>query len=286
MDMKLMAIDLDGTLLNCKNTISKINADAIRYAQSQGIEIVISTGRSFFDAKSICNKANISTYIIGNNGSSIHNRKAEQLYLKSLNKNEVEKIITWLENESFYYEVSTNHKIYSPIHTREILNVELERSINTNSNIDTGKFYQAVEKQFSQAGFTFVNHYNEIIEKDEDLLNILAFTFNENKRKMGFDYFSSIDTLSTFSSADYNFEIVNRKASKGNALQKLAQLLNISLKETMAVGDSYNDISMFKKAGYSIAMGNAKEDIKALCDFTTKTNDEDGVAHIIYSLSA
>ncbi len=70
--MKLIALDLDGTLLNNKSLISNENIDAIRYAQNKGVEVTISTGRPHFDVCSICEKANISTHIIGNNGASIH----------------------------------------------------------------------------------------------------------------------------------------------------------------------------------------------------------------------
>jgi Cof subfamily protein (haloacid dehalogenase superfamily) len=281
--MHLIATDLDGTLLNHKNEISNANADAIRYAQSRGIEVVISTGRSYFDAISICNKANISTYIIGNNGATIHDKEANQIYAFSINRKEVEEITQWLESKDFYYEVSTNNSIYTPLWAREMLILELDQIIRSNPDIDAKHLYSTAEKQFSQLGFVFVNDYKSIIEKKEDYYNILAFSFDDAKRKMGFEYFNRMNTLSTFSSADHNFEIVHSSVSKGNALEQLAQRLHISLEKTMAIGDSYNDISMFHKAHYSVAMGNAKDDIKSLCKFTTKTNDEDGVAYIIHT---
>lgn len=282
--MKLIAIDLDGTLLNCKNEISKKNIEAIRYAQGLGIEVVIATGRSYFDAKTICNKANISTYIIGNNGATMNDKRENNLWEICMDKDEVKSIIQWLEDEGFYYEVSTNTKIYTPSNGREILNAELSHWIHQNPHGASEKLYLALEKQFSQSGFVFVRDSAEIIKQNENFLNVLAFSFNENKRSMGYEYFSKIMPLSVFSSADHNFELTNEAASKGNGLEKLSQLLNISLEETIAIGDNYNDVSMFKKAGYSVAMGNAKKDIKDICRFTTKTNDEHGVAYIIYKL--
>ncbi|MFD6211573.1 HAD hydrolase family protein, partial [Peribacillus sp. NPDC060253] len=90
------------------------------------------------------------------------------------------------------------------------------------------------------------------------------------------------DELMVVSSADHNIEMTSKRASKGMALEKLAFLLNGSLDQAMAIGDSNNDLSMFQKVGYSVAMGNAKDVIKAVCTTTTLKNDENGVAYAIY----
>ncbi|WDC84245.1 HAD hydrolase family protein [Caloramator sp. mosi_1] len=76
--------------------------------------------------------------------------------------------------------------------------------------------------------------------------------------------------------------MVSRYASKGNALEYLAKYLNIGLDDVIAFGDNFNDISMFKKAGISVAMGNAEGEIKRICRFVTLTNSEDGVADFIF----
>lgn len=85
-------------------------------------------------------------------------------------------------------------------------------------------------------------------------------------------------------SSDRNFEVEHKDASKGNALCYLANHLSIPMQETVAIGDSYNDISMLTMAGKGIAMGNANDDIKAVCSKVTLTNVEDGVAHALFNI--
>ncbi|AUM95508.1 Cof-type HAD-IIB family hydrolase [Clostridium botulinum] len=281
--MKLIALDLDGTLLNNKSIISNENRDAIRYAQNKGVEITISTGRPHFDVCSICEKANISTHIIGNNGASIHFKDKKKLYSIGIDKNDVKEILHWLTDKNFYYEVSTDKAIYTPFNGKDMLKIEADKVISSNpKSVNIEEIYESCEKQLIQSGFVFVDNYKEILSKDDDFYNILAFSFDEKKRKAGMDYFKNLDKFSVFSSGNHNFEIVNKHTSKGASLERLASNLNISLEETMAFGDNYNDISMFEKVKYSVAMGNADKNIKSICKLVADTNHNNGVAKMIY----
>lgn len=269
--MKLIATDLDGTLLNSRNEISKENIEAIKYAQSKGLEVIIATGRSYFDVLSICKRAGISTYIISGNGAAIHSPKGEQIFSVTIDKKDVHQIIKWLEEGNYYYEVTTNKALYTPLNIRAVLQIEIDRIKSANPELDVLPLHQAAETQFSQSGFVFVNNYTEIFEKSEKYYKILALSFDKSKRKAGIDLFNDMEHLSLVSSGDYNFEITNKHASKGNVLEKLSSMLDISLDNAMAIGDSYN-----------VAMGNANADVKELCDIVTTTNDENGVAHAIH----
>ncbi|WP_251861713.1 Cof-type HAD-IIB family hydrolase [Clostridium sp. Marseille-Q2269] len=281
--MKLIALDLDGTLLNNDNVISKENAEAIKYAQSNGIEVTLSTGRSHFDASSICEKANICTHIISNNGASIHNKHNTKLYSLCIDKNHVKEILHWLDLNNFYYEVSTDKTIYTPFNGKDILKIEVDKLISTNPRyFKMEKLQQSLERQFVQLGLVSVNNYKEILDKDADFSNILAFSFDEDKRKSSMDYLKNLNKFSVFSSGDHNFEMVNKHTSKGASLERLASILNISLEDTMAFGDNYNDVSMFEKVKYSVAMGNADDRIKSMCRLVTDTNYNNGVAKMIY----
>lgn len=279
--IKLIAIDLDGTLLNNNNEISIENAEAIKKAQNEGTEVTIATGRSYFDALSICKKAGIITHIISCNGSSIHLDTGEHLSSVTMDRNEVYTIVNWLEKNNFYYEVSTNKAIYNPVHGREILQLELSNLKKQNPELNTISLIKAAEKQFSQTGFVFVNNHTNILLTTDEVYNILAFSYDDYKLKKGLEYFNSNDNLTVFSSAEHNFEMVPIASSKGNALGYLSKVLNISLSETMAIGDNYNDISMLKKANYSVAMGNADDAIKDICKIVTHSNYDNGVAHVI-----
>jgi len=280
--LKLIAIDLDGTLFNEEHQISEKNIKAIKQAEQQGIEVVIATGRSYFDAHAICKKVGLDNYIISCNGASIHSREGQQIAAIKMEKTDVEHIIKWLEDQNFYYEVSTNNGIYVPCAGRKILQLELEGLRDTSSEGDVVVSHKLVNLMHGQLGMVFVNQYQEVIKQNDDFYKILACSFDEIKRKSGVEQFMGMKQLSIASSFPCNFEMVNQKASKGNALEKLATQLKISFDQVMAIGDSPNDISMLKRVKYSVAMGNAKEEIKILCNFVTQTNGKDGVAHAIY----
>ena len=93
--------------------------------------------------------------------------------------------------------------------------------------------------------------------------------------------YESNEAFLTTASMDNLVELNAPTADKGNALLALADILQIPHDQTMACGDHLNDAAMLKKAGFSVAMGNAVPEIKDLCDFVTKTNEEDGVAYVI-----
>ncbi len=195
-------------------------------------------------------------------------------------------ILSWLESENYYYEVFTGSAIYTPQNGRELLDVELDRFRSANPEADLSVLKQAAEVQYSQSGFAYINSFQELFEADQpiDFYNILGFSFFKEKLEAGWKRYEHAEDLTLVSSAEHNFELSSRKASKGQALKKLAEQLNISLEETAAVGDSLNDKSMLEAAGKGVAMGNAREDIKSIADAVTLTNDEHGVAHMMKHL--
>jgi len=280
--LKLIAIDLDGTLLNEGHQISEENSKAIKQAEQQGIEVVIATGRAYFDAHAICAKAGLANYIISCNGASVHSREGQQISAIKMEKHDVEHIIKWLDEQNFYYEVSTNKAIYAPCAGKKILELELEALKGKESKEHIVALQKFTKLMHGQLGMVFVNQYQDFIGTEDVFYKILACSFNEVKRKNGVNQFVRMKQLSMASSADSNFEVVNQKASKGNALEMLAAQLKIPFDQVMAIGDSPNDISMLERVKYSVAMGNAKVEIKTLCNFVTHTNRDNGVAYAIY----
>ncbi|MFX3623451.1 MAG: Cof-type HAD-IIB family hydrolase [Ectobacillus sp.] len=280
--MGLIAIDLDGTLLNHQNEISEENIKAIQYAQEKGIEVVISTGRAYFDARKICEKAGLSTFIIGTNGATVHSKEEQRIAATRIERNHVQSILQWLDERNYYYEVFTDTAIYTIRKAREHFYNEIQRMKRANLDAHTQELATVAERQFDQFGYVFAESYHDILKQEENFYNILACSFDKKRLEEGWAQFKEVDALTVVSSANHNFEITSRYASKGIALEMLASLTNRSLDQAMAIGDSHNDLSMFEKVKYSVAMGNAKDEIKAACAMTTLKNDEHGVAHAIY----
>lgn len=284
--MKLIATDLDGTLLNSKHQVSSENENALRQAQRDGIEVVVSTGRAYFDVVSIFEPLGIKTWVISANGAVIHDPDGRLYHSETIDKKRAYDILSWLQSENYYYEVFTDSAIYTPQNGRQLLDVELDRFKSANPKADLSVLMQAAEVQYSQSGFAYIDTFQELFEEDKqiDFYNILGFSFFKEKLEAGWQRYQEDKDLTLVSSADHNFELSSKKASKGQALERLAKRLNIPMKETAAVGDSLNDRSMLEAAGKGVAMGNAREDIKAIADAVTLTNDEHGVAHMIRHL--
>ncbi|MBT2214940.1 Cof-type HAD-IIB family hydrolase [Virgibacillus dakarensis] len=283
--MRLIAIDLDGTLLNKENRISQNNLQAIKDAQSSGVEVVVATGRAHFDVKEIFKGTGINTWIIGANGATIHKPDGNLFHSVPIHKEVVMEILRWLEQEDFYYEVFSKYSIFTPHNGRELLAIEMDRVKSANPDTNMQELHEAARKQFSQTGFSYIQSFTDLLQMDTEFYNILAFSFDAEKLKKGWTKFAPRKELSIVKSAKHNFELENVNASKGFALKRLANKLNIPLADTAAVGDSFNDLSMLKIAGSSAAMGNAHPEIKNACHEITLSNDEDGVAHFIHSLS-
>jgi hypothetical protein len=278
---KLIALDLDGTLLNRNSEISGENIRAIRDAQNHGMEVVIATGRAHFDVREIFKDTGIRTWVIAANGATIHDPEGKLFFSVPLDKDRAVEILAWLEREGYYYEVISDAAIFTPQTAREILAVEMDRLKSANPELDVEELKESAEKQYGQFGFSFISSYQDLLDPSIPVYNILAFSFDEEKLKNGKEKFKDCRDLTLVSSAKYNFELEHVEASKGKALHRLATELGIPMSETVAVGDSLNDCSMIAAAGTGIAMGNAAEEVKKIADEVTLTNDEHGVAHAI-----
>lgn len=282
--VQLMAIDLDGTLLNNGKIISEKNREALKLAHKNGIEVVIATGRADFDARALVEDIGIKPWIIGTNGATIHKPNGELFHSVPLDKKQAIDMLRSLENDQFYYEAFIDHKICAPQYGRELLFNEMDYLRNKNEHVNMDLFRLEVGIQFAQSGFTFISSYKELLEANNDIYNILAISFDEKKLQKGWGEFANIPDLTVVQSGTHNFHLQHKEASKGNALKILANQLQIDLAETAAIGDNYNDLSMLQMVGRSAAMGNADQKIKDACQFVTLRCHEDGVAHFIHSL--
>lgn len=261
---KIIALDLDDTLLNSKKEISLENKKALEACQARGIKIVIATGRPYNGITKILKELNLlgtDTYAICFNGGLIYNLKNLEIINKTtLKGRDIKEIYNEAKRLGVNYHVfDINQKLSTP-------------KENTYTN------YEAK-----------INHINfEIID---------PLTFNDNdafikgmmidpEEKISMAINNLNDSIkakySYFRSAPFFLEFLNPKATKGNALLWLADYLGYSQKETMAFGDSENDISMIIEAGMGIAMENSYPHIKAKANYVTTSCDDDGVSKAIH----
>ncbi|MDN4617117.1 Cof-type HAD-IIB family hydrolase [Paenibacillus sp. PsM32] len=281
MTVKLIAIDLDGTLLSAHTHVSETNIQAIRTAQQEGILVTIATGREHGNVREILQASGLQTPVISSNGSVIHDEQKKQLFALPLDRQAANEVLQWLESNEYYYQVHSDRGIYTVNNSHQLLAMEVDRLLSTDPDPSLLKMLEAMQFHHENAGFLRISSFTEIPDQ-ADLYNVMALSLDSEKLQIGRDKFSNRDDMTMVISGSHNFEMEHKQASKGFALQRLAEHFNIAIEDTMAIGDNYNDVSMLQIAGKGVAMGNADLEVQSYADEVTKNNEEDGVAHAIY----
>lgn len=261
---KLVAIDMDGTLLNSKNEVSERTKKAIEKAKVQGTHIVIATGRILKSALHYSEFLGLENPIVACNGAIIVDESKNIIYEQSIKRDKVRDIINVAKSEGVYFHFYDKSSFYSNIRVEKILKLYNEGSKTMDIDVN---IFKDVE---------------EIMEIKD--LNVYKFIFIDDNRdklerlRMKIDDLGNINTSSSWIN---NIEVMGPNVSKGAALKELCGILNLKPEEVIAIGDNENDLSMLKFAGLGVAMGNGNESIKKYSDYTTDSNDEDGVAKVI-----
>jgi Cof subfamily protein (haloacid dehalogenase superfamily) len=275
--IKCIATDMDGTLLDSvSKKITSENRKVIVEAQSHGLEVVISTGRSYVEVNYLLEESEIECPLILVNGAETRSKDGKITSTNPLTKNQALEISKILSDNEIYFEVYTDQGKFT--HDRE-KSVEVILNIVASAN-DKADIEEA--KKFARERASKIREiasYDQLM--DEQVYKFLVFSFDDHQLSQAARELDGVADITVSSSGHGNMEITHRYAQKGIALERFVTSRGISLEETMALGDSYNDVSMFERVGRSVAMGNADELIKEKCDFVTSTNDESGVAKAI-----
>ena len=283
---KLVAIDLDGTLLNSSGEVSKATKEALKKVKSQGTEVVLTSGRPISSIKNIAIEIEMDNYLISGNGAAIYDIKNERVICdRYLNKEQVLKIIRICEDNSFYYNIYTDDEVIAKSLNYNILfyhneNIKKNEEKRTHINI-----VQDIEKYIQESGIekflkiTVCDEskliFNSIIKKLKEIKNIdvLEFEYMSRKKiKFGTD---NIDIQY------YYTEITNKDVNKWTAIEFLINKLNINGQEVAAIGDNMNDKEMILNSGLGIVMGNSNPQIKDIADVIVADNNSEGVLEAI-----
>ncbi|QSF45422.1 Cof-type HAD-IIB family hydrolase [Paenibacillus tianjinensis] len=276
----LIALDMDGTLLNEDGRISAENREAILHAQSLGHIVAIATGRSYMDAERQLRLAELECPVVSLNGAVLTLPDGSIAASRPLDKEDIIPALRWMnEITELYYEVYTKDNVYVELDKR----VRLEKlSELKDEDIPDGVGWllkAMIAKQFQQAAVTYVESMEDVWSKEDNhIYKALAFSLNPEVLKEASTRFAAIPGLIITASHENNIEINHKEANKGNGVSLLAAHYGIPAGQVAVMGDSYNDLPMFEKAGYKIAMGNAAALLKETADFITLSNVEHGVA--------
>lgn len=279
--IKCIAIDMDGTLLNASQQVTAENIAAIKKAQSQGVEVLIATGRSFQEASFVLANTELECPMICVNGAEVRAVNKEIMTVNVLEKSIVASVIEILHKNDVYFEVYTNKGSYTTDENKAI-SIIVDIFASANPDVDPQKIMKGAKERLTKGLVHKIEHYEELFHsKEEKIYKLLAFSLDKDSLKNAEEALLVMEGIAVAASGKSNLEITSVNAQKGLALEAYVKARGISLKETMAIGDNYNDLSMFKLAGRAVAMGNASDQIKAQCDIVTLTNEESGVAKAI-----
>ncbi|WP_160724487.1 Cof-type HAD-IIB family hydrolase [Bacillus sp. USDA818B3_A] len=279
--IKCIASDMDGTLLNSMQQISEENKQAILKAQSEGVEFVVATGRSYQEAVYVLSEAGLKCPVICVNGAEVRSKEGEVLSSTPIDKSRAREVAAKLKEHEVYYEVYTDKGAYT-IDPDKAVSILIDIVVSANPEVDPEEIRHAAGARIRDGLIHQIDDYELLFSDDNYLIyKVLAFCFDKDQLKAAGEDLHDFSDLDVTSSGHENLEITNKQAQKGLALEAFVSAKGIDMAETMAIGDNFNDVSMFERAGRSVAMGNASYEIKALCDCLTETNDQHGVAEAI-----
>ena len=270
MNYKLIAIDIDGTLLNTQSAVTARNYNVLKKAIEQGILVALCTGRSYFMAQKVVGEFDFELPLVLHNGAQIANSSdGEIIEHWTLSQEIAQKGVKLMK------EFALEPIIYDCHNGKHVL------------------VYESIDPT-NEAYVRYMSTKESILWRTDDLVNYLDHNPTQmvaiHKEAIIGDVLTilknqldaNVFTSGRLFNLEYWFlEVIQSGASKATAVEHLAKLHNIDQKEIMAIGDNFNDLEMMQYAHFSVAMDNAPDEVKAIADFVTDSNNDDGVAKAI-----
>ena len=265
MEIKLIAIDLDDTLLNDDLKISSRNKEAILKAVEQGIVVIIATGRMFKATLPFAKELNLDVPLIAYNGGLIKKTLSEEIvYHKPIPSNSLRKIYDLVRDKNWYIQTYIDDYLYvkeATEYTSFYCNLaNVSARVVGDKIFDTRRLPTKI-----------------MIQDEEYKINDIIAEINGVFQNTG----SLSDEVAVTTSKPTYVEITAQGVNKGNAVSSLAEQFNIEKKNIMAIGDSRNDVSMLRLARYSVVVENGCLEAKKAATILTKSNNDSGVAEAI-----
>lgn len=283
--IKLIASDMDGTLLNSNHKIPQNNIELIKFAQKNGIEFVVATGRAYYEALPSLNDENIKCDVISFNGGIIYDKNGNIINITPMKLKDLYYTIEILKSLGISYQLYTKNTIYTKsIETDITAYIDLIRANGEEPNEQ--HLRQEAKKRLALGHITEVDNIELYLnQEDNPAIKVIGISNDLEKLKHATELLSGNDNISVTSSGANNVEIMDKKATKGEALKIVADIHDINLKNAIAIGDNLNDQAMLDIVEYSIAMKNGNKELQKTAKFITeKTNSEGGVADSVMKL--
>lgn len=268
---KLLAVNIDGTLLQSNDRYNKATKEAIEYVHSKGVTVVLFTSRSYQSCRKVAEILKINPMIVASQGGYIGTSIDKPLFVKKIHEQTTMDIIKLLEQSNCQIK----------LHCEEL---QVANRINLPENfIGKAVMFASEKKMYTQH---YVDCLSEFLQKEPSRpITIEAELHSEKEQK---DISKAIEH--TFSDVvvvcKSNFRIIvaSEGVSKWKGIQYLAEYMGINKREIVAIGDGDEDMESIIESGMGVAMGNASVEMRRNANWITRSNDEDGVAYMIKEL--
>lgn len=269
MAIKLILLDLDGTLLTSDKKISPVNYAALERAHQQGVHIVPSTGRFFDGIPQVVRDLPFVRYAITVNGAQIYDRQEDRiLHRAEISPGDAQRIYDRLDTLPVIYDCFMDGWGYMDrSHYERIDQFIPDPRVN--------QMVKDLRKPVDDFRL-FMRRENRSVQKIQ-----MFFTDMALREKAWAELIEAFPEMAVTSSITNNVEINEKHANKGEALGILCRHLGLEISQSMSFGDGSNDLSMIRAAGIGVAMANAAQSLLDAADYVTDTNDNDGVAKAI-----
>ena len=276
---KVLATDMDGTLLKNNKSISSKNLLALKKAKEMGMEIVICTGRPFGMLEPYLKQLGFPCWVVTNNGAVVRNKALEVVQVTNLEKKPTIDALRILEESGIYYHATGLHYSYVQSYWERVK--VIQHFISEKKNVSRlNSWMQALWMVYLSGTHKRVN-LSRYVDNGGALSSIFVYSKDIQGLKKLKTPLESIEGIHITSSGKNNIEILDTNATKGQALKGVLAELGISKEETIAVGDNHNDLSMLTFAGLGVAMENSETEVLEVADWITKSNEDDGISHLI-----
>lgn len=271
--IKLIALDMDGTLFNNQGEISKKDRETLKKATEAGVAVAVATGRAYSELPIDMLYEIGIRYAITGNGSAVYRLPNQECVFSECLENEVLiEILEELKKLDVYYDVYIEGLVYCPKSVcHNIRKMDMPESLYEHIEKtrivvdDLTKYLKASGKKAEKATVNFA-----LLEDgtylDRDATSALLDRYPQVQYLCG---------------GFHNWEFTKAGVTKGTGLKFLAERIGVPVEMTMACGDSENDLPMLKEAALAVAMENATEQVKKEADFITLSNEESGVAYAV-----
>lgn len=271
-EIKLIAIDIDGTLLTPDGRITPRTRAAIQAAQSAGIIVTLATARRYTGAQAVATALGIELPLIVYDGALIVSHPTGTILARqTLSHALAQQAINFFRHQHI-------QPIIHPCESERCVTEEVWTGPAEYDNPGLATYLSVAAERTRRMP------YDQLLERATDALRVVAFAEEEVLRDLSpvmstFGCCWNFAPIGSYQSAE--LAILEPGCSKASGVTTLAERYGIALGQVMTIGDSYNDLEMLRVAGWGVAMGQAPDPVKATASAITGTNQEDGVARAI-----